>query len=153
MRPTRVQKPRVAGGAGKRPTCLCPSGKLQRTANPFPLREKTKWAGASGEDSDCSLTDGSGRMDHSGAANDRTSDGDPEVTTGAGDVAAAVIEVQSNGPALPGKAPPGRASRLEPGGVPLRTCISTLYASVTNHSEREPSARCKNGFRAEPGRS
>src|ERR1700686_2498625 len=32
---------------------------------------------------------------------------------------------------------PVRANRSEPGGFPLRTCISTLYASVTNHSERE----------------
>src|SRR6202035_723543 len=35
---------------------------------------------------------------------------------------------------------PVRANRSEPGGFPLRTCISTLYASVTNHSEREHAA-------------
>src|SRR6202035_1502617 len=36
---------------------------------------------------------------------------------------------------------PVRANRSEPGGFPLRTCISTLYASVTNHSEREQRGR------------
>ena len=78
------------------------AGKLQRNRKTFSVRGKTKWVGAGGEDGDCSLTDGSGRMDHSGAANARTSDGDPEVTTGAGDVVAAVIEVQCNGAALSG---------------------------------------------------
>jgi hypothetical protein len=91
-----------AGDAGERPACLGLSGETATPAKPFPLREKTKWAGAGGEGRDYSLTDGSGRMDLSLAANDRTSDGDPEVTTGAGDVAAAVIEVQCNRPVLPG---------------------------------------------------
>src|ERR1700693_1782117 len=36
---------------------------------------------------------------------------------------------------------PVRANPSEPGGFPLRTCISTLYASVTNHSEREQACR------------
>jgi hypothetical protein len=36
---------------------------------------------------------------------------------------------------------PVRVSRPEPGGVPLRTCISTLYASVTNHSERKQASQ------------
>jgi hypothetical protein len=32
---------------------------------------------------------------------------------------------------------PGSTSRPEPDGFPLRTCISILYAGVSNHSELE----------------
>jgi hypothetical protein len=64
---------------------------------------------------------------------------DAEVTAGTGRVVTLTIEIH---PGQPNRASrlsstPIRASRLEPGGFPLRTCISTLYASVTNHSERE----------------
>jgi hypothetical protein len=81
---------------------FAPAGKLERTAKPFPLREKTKWAGGQWGGTVTAALQTGQVVWIIAALNERMSDGDPEVTTGAGNVAAAVIEVQCNGPALPG---------------------------------------------------
>src|SRR5713226_7813491 len=64
---------------------------------------------------------------------------DAEVTAGTSHVATATKEIhpgQTNR-ASRLNSTPVLASRPDPGGVPSRICILTLYSSVTNHSGRE----------------
>jgi len=62
---------------------------------------------------------------------------DPKVTAGAGPVAAQTIEIHPilANPSLPAQLFPVRASCRARESPPSRTCISTLYPSVTKHSD------------------